>query len=531
MKNNILQLVRIQLLQYFSINETLHTKDKKKKRGNIAILIAIGFTFLMLGGYAFFTNIILVKLNMVNMIPINLLSTASMLVFVLTILRSGGFIFDSKDYDMLAAMPIKYSDIVASRVLTIYITCIFFLLFIMLPGIVVYLINISVNFVSAFSLIMSMFIVPIFPLIIGLIIGSLISVVTMRMKKKKTIITILYFVVFLGIMYLSFQSNLSEEKIGEIVNSVSAKGIFINPLNILYLNVIETGKGIGFFTISLISIGMALLFIKMLGKNLKKINSNINSHASSSNYKMHTLKTTSQKITLYKKELKRYFSSTIYVVNTSFGYVIMIICAIVIFIMGPEAIDKMLGISGSITLLSEYGPIILAGFAIISTTTTASISMEGKNWWLIMSLPIDTKTLFDSKIMVSLTVSVLPTFISSILFAIVLPINIVEGIVLLIVPQIFNLYVAVLGIAVNSRFPKFKWSAEAEVVKQSTAVIVEMILGVISLGGSVLLLFLGKGIGIGKSIIYIIICVIFFLITVTLYKLNNRINLKVLEEK
>ena len=73
-----------------------------------------------------------------------------------------------------------------------------------------------------------------------------------------------------------------------------------------------------FLGISLLSF---LLYSLMIGKVFKKINSSLMAGSYRVNYQMGELKQSSPLKALYKKELKRYFSSALYVLNTGFGIV------------------------------------------------------------------------------------------------------------------------------------------------------------------------------------------------------------------
>ena len=79
----------------------------------------------------------------------------------------------------------------------------------------------------------------------------------------------------------------------------------------------------------------------------------------------------------------------------------------------------------------------------MSCTSTVSLSLEGKNLWIIQSLPISSKILFQSKMLFNMIV--------------VLPFS----------P--FCIIVFMLGMCAAIHFPKFEWENEIEVIKQSAS--------------------------------------------------------------
>lgn len=522
--NNVFQLTKIQMLQFLSINETIHEKDKKKQRKNIMMLIVMIFLLGYFGYYSYLSNKMLMEMGYGELIPANILTTSGGVGFIFSLFRSVGLLFRSKDYDLLASMPIKRTDIVLSKIMTIYFTCIIFLLFINTSGIILYAMAESTNPFGIIAMVMSIFVVPLIPIIIGSTIGSIVSLFSIETKRMTIIRTLIYIILTVGILVVSFQVNLLEERIKSLLLFTSTKGIYINPLNGIYLNAIEQGNLISFVVVIAATIAVVFGFCFLMGKYLKKIVSSMHSHVTKKNFQLQTLKKSNLRMALYKKELKRYFSSTIYLLNTSIGYILMVLFSAAILFLEPDAIDSIIGVSGGITFVREYIPIVLIGFIVISSTTSVSISMEGKNWWLMQSLPIDAKTLFESKLMVAFTISIIPTLISSILVSIGLQLSAIEVIVVLVLPQIMNVMTAEMGIFVNRNFPKMDWNSETEAVKQSMSVLVHMFLGFAILGiaiGSLVWLKHWNAI-----LIYCIMAALFLMMSIVFMISNNRASLK-----
>jgi len=104
----------------------------------------------------------------------------------------------------------------------------------------------------------------------------------------------------------------------------------------------------------------------------------------------------------------------------------------------------------------------------MTNTTMASISLEGKNLWIIKSLPLSPRTVFLSKIAVNLTI-VAPAFLDVILIGIGLKMGISETLLLLVITVATSLFISFYGLLINVVVPNFNWTAEALVVKQSAS--------------------------------------------------------------
>ncbi len=150
------------------------------------------------------------------------------------------------------------------------------------------------------------------------------------------------------------------------------------------------------------------------------------------------------------------------------------------------------------------------------TVTATSISMEGKNWWILKSLPLTAKSILDAKILMNLLLF-LPFYILSELFTfLALRPGIVGFIWLLLIPAELILFSCVYGIVVNLHFPVLEWENEVSVVKQS----VSAMLG--GMGGFILAILGAVGLWMvptGYEDIYKgLLCLAIFLVTAFLYR-------------
>ena len=201
-------------------------------------------------------------------------------------------------------------------------------------------------------------------------------------------------------------------------------------------------------------------------------------------FKMGELKTATPLKALFSKELKRYFSSPIYVLNTGIGIILLTIGAIALFFVDLE---KVAGSSQAVGMLSQGGPLFISFCIVTSCTTMASISIEGRNLWIAKSLPVPAGTIFASKLLVNLVV-LAPALINAVLIAFAMKLGYAEGLILFLVTIIISLFVSLLGLVVNLKFPNFTWTSETVVVKQSAATLLTIFSGFAIVGLQVLLL-------------------------------------------
>ena len=137
-----------------------------------------------------------------------------------------------------------------------------------------------------------------------------------------------------------------------------------------------------------------MVFSLVVGKSFVRINTLIMTGSHRSNYKLGELKTSSPMKSLFKKELKRYFASNVYVMNTVFGMLILVIMVIALPFIDPNTIVEGIDVAGAV---EDIIPVIITFCISTSCTTMASISIEGQNLWITKSLPVSSEIYISIK--------------------------------------------------------------------------------------------------------------------------------------
>lgn len=101
----------------------------------------------------------------------------------------------------------------------------------------------------------------------------------------------------------------------------------------------------------------------------------------------------------------------------------------------------------------------------LTSTTAASLSLEGKNRWIMCSAPTQARTVYNSKIAVNLTVILPVLYISAIFIRIAIPCSLMQTVLLFIIPTVYTFFISVLGVYLNIKFPKYDWTSEYYAVK------------------------------------------------------------------
>ena len=277
-----------------------------------------------------------------------------------------------------------------------------------------------------------------------------------------------------------------------------------------------------------------VLVVYLLSKNFISI---ATSKGSSKKVKLKAsdIKSSSQKGALFKRELKHFTSNPMVMMNAGLGIAFTVVLAGAVLIKGPELLE-MLGVIPPEyqAMVNEFiVPILCIG--VIGTNSmniisAALISLEGNRLWIIKSLPIETKDILESKLMLHLALCVPPGLLFSLAGCIVFSLSPIHCLLVIITPVVFTVFEALLGLLINLWKPKFDWVNETVVVKQSVAVMLTMfgtMALVVVIGGS----YIGYFSQFIDAITYIdILLVAFIVIDLAFYYLLNTWGVKRFEE-
>lgn len=525
MIKQIKHLVKLQLVNLYGINVFRFTKDKTEQKKKIAL--AAAYVLLIVMGIFYVSGLTYgyIILGLSDMVPAYLIMISSLLILFFSFFKAGSVIFQRNAYDILASLPISQTAIVVSRFIRMYVENLLLTLVVMLPTLVVFgiLQQPSVSF-YILGVAVTLFI-PLFPITISTFLGALITAVSSRMKHKSIVSAVLSLLLAGGILFASSKLAVLEEQFTvEMLQNMSE--VLLGFIGKLYPPAVWLGNAMltGNVLVYLgCIIGGVLLFVAVMvlvSVRFHEICRLLYSTHAKQDYTLEHSKKNSIRKALYKREWKRYFSSSVYVTNTIIGPIMAVVFAITVLVMGVDGVQAELQLPFSI---HEVIPFLLAGIFCMMPTTCSSISLEGKEWWIVKSLPIRSKDLFDSKILLNLSLIAPAYFVAELILIFALKPTLLELVWLLLIPVVMVCFSSVFGITINIKLPLLQWENEAAVVKQSASAFIGGLVGFLFV---LLCMIPVLCIPIEYSMwVKLGICSIVVLITVVLYQKNNKVNL------
>ncbi len=455
-----LTLCALELRSFYGINKFRHTKDKKEKNRFRLLAVAIVYLILLAVGYVGALVFGLCSAGLGSIVIPYLTVLASMLVLAFGIFKAGHMIFGSKGYDILASMPIRPRSIVLSRFVAMYIEDAFLTTVIFLPGTAVYAFLQSPGALFYLTVTVGALFIPAIPLVISTLIGTLITAISSRMKRKSLVQIVLSVALIVGALISSFSfPEVDPEKLAEIAENIGEMLVKVYPP----AGWLADGL-LGMALFAAVSVAFMAVCIFVTSKIFAGVMRGLATVSAKHDYKISALESRGVLKALYIREFKRYFSSSIYVTNTIVGPIIGTIASGAICFVGMETVTASIPFE-----IGRLIPFAIAGIFCMMTTSSISISMEGKQIWAVKSLPIPAKTWLDSKILLNLSL-MLPFYIISEVFLIIaLRPYVIELLWLILIPALLMLFSTVFGITVNLKIHSFDWEKEEQIVKQSAS--------------------------------------------------------------
>lgn len=481
-------LLKIQILGLFGINKAFHN-DRAKAARSIAIfaLAALAIGALCIG-YSIGAAFGLAQFGLARDIPFVAVLVGSLAGAVAAFLKANGVLFGFRDYDIVMSLPVKTSAVVLSRLAALYAVSLVFGAVAMLPAFGVYASFEGVAFGSVIMMAASVFLAPLLPMTVAILLAVGISAVSARMRHANIVTVVLSIAAVLAIVIVpnamvGSAGNDDAALAALVAEQLVAMAAFL-PFVAWASTGIVSGDVVAFVLFAAVSVVPAVLAVALVSNRFAAINTLLMASRPNGSFsfaereKVRAPKARSPFAALVAKEGARLVSTPIYLMNACIGYVLVLVAGI------AAAVASALGLlpaelSGGETgaLIGAFLPWAMAFFIGISTTAAASVSLEGKSRWLMYTAPVGARTVLGAKAALSLLVALPVVAVSGVLLAVAFGVGVVAGVLCVVVPAAVAVFVTVLGLAIDARRPRFDWKSEYEPVKRSVAVMVTMLSG------------------------------------------------------
>ena len=528
--NNLKTLLKYTLINSLGINK-LTKKRNGESRGiglGLAALLIYLLIFAFVTLYMFMFIVMYKELGNVKNIYLLIITISSVICFITTISKANAYIFRTKDYDFLMSLPIKPSVIITTKLLSLYLYNLLFVVTLVISCDIAYIIGVGFDAGLILLSIPAILVIPFFPMTVSSFISFLLGFIPLKQKTKNLLSMLLYIIMFAGFMAIYFYGMYSNN--GNAISVYDTLGDYYFMGKWLF-NGMANLSIVHLLLFYGISIASFLVFVLIIGRFFLAINGMMSRNRTKSNYKLQNEKyeRKGEVKTIFQKEVRSLLNYPQVLIQIASGPIMSIVMAIMmpILILKNDA-GEIGGIdfeNGNVLMLI-IGAFLLFALTLVSSTSS-SISLEGKSFWIIKSSPVKTTNIFWGKCLVNILFTIPVALINIIILEIFFKASIIVAILVFIMTAGFILFTTFMGLLFNLLAPKFDYDNPVKAVKQGKPVLYTMLVdfGVIIVTAILLILANMVG-GIYASVatgalLGIILCVISYFILfkkgITLY--------------
>ncbi|MEG2858192.1 MAG: permease, partial [Clostridia bacterium] len=348
---------------------------------------------------------------------------ASLITLIFTFFKTNGVLFGFRDYDLLASLPISAGALISSRFFTMFVMNTASAAVLMIPMCVAHFIFVPPTAVSVVFWVVGILISSLIPTTVAAFFGAIVMYISSRFKRSNAVSVILTFVLIVAVMYASFSGSVGSAQMtmsdfARLSSDVYNKLCGIYPVARLFNDAIVAHDVLAFSLFLALSVLWYALFVRLVSLRYNAINSAHTARAALGNYKLKSLDIRSPLHALYKKEWKRFVGSPVYITNIGCGVIMAIILIAACMVFEPIKLEAMLNSPGLADIYMKILPFALAMILSMSCTTSCALSLEGKNLWILRTSPLPAKTVYDSKILVNLTILLPVAVVGSVLLSV-----------------------------------------------------------------------------------------------------------------
>ena len=380
----------------------------------------------------------------------------------------------AKDNDLLLSMPIPPIKIVTARTFSVFIMSLMYSSMITLPTTVIYFIFVPQTVMSVIGSIALILTVALLVFVLSCLLGWVVAKISVKLKGRGYVIVIISLVVVVLYYVLFFKAA---DIVQNIIKNAAIYGESIKDNAYPFYLFGSMGEGNALATAIFFGAALVLAALSMyvLSRTFIKVATSLKSEPTAYG-KSKNIAQKSVFSTLLSKEYTRFKTCSTYMLNCSLGT--LLLPALGVFILFKT--DTVKAVISSIFTAFPGAEIAMFCFAICfiaatNAVTVPSVSLEGKSLWMMSSLPIDPKEPLLAKLALHLILTVPSVVICSVCAAIAIKPGALGTVLIIVLPAVFTLMNAALGLIIGILKPNLNWTREIVPIKQSACIIIYLI--------------------------------------------------------
>lgn len=435
-------------------------------------------------------------------------------------------LFEAKDNEILFSMPISPMTVLGSRLVTVVIFNYIYEAIVFIPSAVGYFKVVEFNIVKVLIMLIEFIFLPLLAVLLSTVFAWFASYVASKSRWQSMISTVIKIVLLT--VYMIVMMQLQKHLLTVISRGDEIAEAFKEYLVPFYYmgDAVAEKNILSLVIFALICIIPTIFAVYFISKNYIKIATSKRGR-SKGIYRQKEMKAGSIKSALLKKEFRHYISSSMVMLNSGLGQVLLLVFSIYAFVKRDE-----LSIIGMVLGPEFTGAAICGVFIVCLSTviiTSSSISLEANTLWLLKSLPVSAMDIFGAKIKLHVLTSLPFIIISAGFVYAAFDFTIVGAAMIVMISFVYTVFTAIIGLLLNLKYPKFDWISEAAAVKQGLSPFLALLCAMASaIVPAAMIYFFRESVMMHMDIALLIVFVFYTLLDMGFYVFLDKYGTKIL---
>ena len=397
-------------------------------------------------------------------------------------------LYEAKDNELLLSMPIAPRAILASRMASLWLLNLIFGLVVAVPAALAWAQAAALPVLGWVSIILLLPALDFFSLAVTSLLAWGLSLLASRLRRK-SLVTVIGSVVFLGAYFaVVFRMNGYIEQLAQNGAAI-AESLAGAKLLVWLGRAMAQGSSLALlWSLLALLLPFALMYWVLDHSFIRIVTTKRG--AAKIRYEEKTLETSSPDRALVRREFRRLWASPTYLLNAGMGVLFLLVGAAALVIRRAAILDLAVQLPELAASVPVF--LLLAICGMLGTTffTPSSVSLEGKNLWILQSMPVSGAQVLRAKLRMADLLTLPAAVIASVCCVCVTELSPL----ILLDSVLFARFANALGLREGIVHAKLDCVNEAQAVKQSWAVMLTMLVcwGVLLAAGAAWLMWLAE---------------------------------------
>ena len=444
----------------------------------------------------------------------------SLLGLIAVLLGAFGSVFNTyaglylaKDNDFLLSMPIPVKSIMTARLLGVYLMGLMYSALIAIPAVLVYQLHSPNIAILATSLVWA-FVLSIIVLSLSLALGYVVAKISQKLKNK-SFITVIISVVFIAAYYFFYYK--AQGLLADLVANAVVYGEKIKSAAYpLYVFGKAANSDVRSLAVLAVVVGVIFVVLwQLLAHSFLRIATS-SGNTEKIKYVERKAARRSAFSAVFSKELKRFTASSAYMLNCGLGILLLPILGIAVLVkrdlFAVLATEETIGFMLPVLLCA-----VICLAAGMNNMASPSVSLEGKNLWLLQSLPVSPLKVLQAKLLLQIVLTGVPAIVCGICVCIAINVGWLTALMMLVTVLVCVVFMALTDLETGLILPNLTWTNEITPIKQNGAVMLSLLIHFIGVLIPPVVFFLVRSTGMSAVVFLLVWSAVMVVLNALLY--------------